>query len=806
MHSQIIFGSSFHGCLDYVLGKPGAQMVGTNNLAGTKIGQFTKQFQRIASRSTRLKKPVMHVDFSPHPDEGGVFTHERIMEFAANFFEGLGMENCQWVLVQHNDTVTPAQQPRPHFHAVANRIPIDQNKAVNSSWIGRRCQQILRDLRAQFGLKALREPEQVERKPMSVGQYRRLRREQEEYEQGIRSQPPELPVKVQLQDAIDELSTEQLTLPELTQKLRQQGIEVRINSRGISYAKSGVAFSGTQLGRAYTINGLAKYRGISSEDNGKTVQLEASASSSGELETSQNHLAEQTISEQLPISPQVTKTSQNHLAKRTISEQLSIPSQVAETTQNHLARKTVSEPTPISPQENETSQNHLAEQTPQENQSILPQVTETSQNHLAEQTISELLISPQETETSQNHLARRTISEPTPVPPQATETSQNHLAKRTISKPLISPQENEKVQKSMAYQSPLEPPVPPQPEQDNTKQLQQQWALTVTPIIGRLLDYYHSDELDNGRYTINRFREDNRIVVERTDEIDFILGVDLHPKTPKVWSNQLEQRDLEHFLAIEQQLDQLQATITTSPQKQELNQLKQDKITPLQQEKEQELDQLQQDKTTPPPQELNQLKQDKITPPEPTVTNQLEPESTVTTPPPLQIYQQLNKDYGIPMALSAALFETGKLDVDNQGEAVFVKEPLGGQVTDNPAFWISTGKQVEKAIITDSPIEAISAFLIDYENPQPSPPTVYLSIEQAHEFPMELTEEIDEVVVGIKEEKLASQLKKLLPDAQYQNDTQLLWNQLWLQQLQVQTNQAETEEKSSRSKQNQMEL
>ena len=236
-------------------------------------------------------------------------------------------------------------------------------------------------------------------------------------------------------------------------------------------------------------------------------------------------------------------------------------------------------------------------------------------------------------------------------------------------------------------------------------------------------------------------------------------------------------RDLEHFLAIEQQLDQLQAKITTSPQKQE---------------KEQELD---------------QLKQDKITPPEPTVTNQLEPEPTVTTQPPLQIYQQLNKDYGIPIALSAALFETGKLDVDNQGEAVFVKEPLGGQVTDNPAFWISTGKQVEKAIITDSPIEAISAFLIDYENPQPSQPTVYLSIEQAHEFPMELTEEIDEVVVGIKDEKLASQLKKLLPDAQHQNDTQLLWNQLWLQQLQVQTNQAEkNEQKPSRSKQNQMEL
>ena len=412
-------------------------MIATHNLAGTKIAQFTKQFQNIASRSTRIKKPVMHVDFSPHPDECGQFNRERIMEFASDFFKRLGMENCQWVLVRHNDTVTPTQQPRPHFHAVANRIPVDQNKAVNSSWIGRRCQQILRDLRAQFGLTALREPEQIERKPISVGQYRRLRREQSEYEQGIRSQPPELPVKVQLQDAIDQLSQEKSTLPELTQKLRQQGIEVRVNERGISYALDGVAFSGTQLGRAYTINGLIKYRGIkpavNTEQSLKTVQpearhIEASASLPGDLETSVNNLAGETISEQSSVPPQV----------------------------------------------NEIVQNNLTVQSPLESPPVPPQVTETSQNNLAEQTILE------------------------PLP--------------------VSPQENEIVQSNLAPQSSSEyQPVSPQQEQDNTKQLQQQWALTVAPIIMGLLDYYQSDELENGRYTINRFRENNRIVVDRTD-------------------------------------------------------------------------------------------------------------------------------------------------------------------------------------------------------------------------------------------------------------------------------------------------
>lgn len=686
MHSQIIFGSSFHGCLDYVLGKPGASMIATHNLVGTKVAQFTKQFQGIANRSTRIKKPVMHVDFSPHPDECGQFNRERIMEFAEHFFQRLGMENCQWVLVQHNDTVTPAQQPRPHFHAVANRIPVDQNKAVNSSWIGRRCQQILRDLRPQFGLTALRKPEQIERKPISVGQHRRFRREQEEYEQGLRLEPPEKPVKVQLQDAIDQWSQEKPTLAELTQNLRQQGIEVRVSERGISYSLDGVAFSGTQLGRAYTINGLAKYRGVkpavSTQESRKSVEPEASASSPVDLETSDFHVAGGIISESSPISPQITEIVQSDLTTQSSWEYQPVPSQV--------------------------------------------------------------------TKTSVNHVAGETIEEQSPAPPQVNETVQN----------------NPTAQSPSGYQS-----VSPQENQDNTKQLQQQWALTIAPVIMELLDYYQSNELENGRYTINRFREDNRIVVDRTDELFTILGVDLKPDAPLVWTNELQKRDLDHFLAIKQELEQLQSIVTTQS--------------------------------------------------EPTVTT---PESTVNTPSP-QFYQQLENDYAIPTALSTALFEIGKLDVDNQGEAVFVKQPIVGQVTENPAFWIATGEKVEKAIVTDSPVEAISAFLIDYYATQPYVPTVYLSIEQTPELPMELMEQLDYVVVGVKDEALASQLKSTLPDAQHQSDGQLFWNQLWLQQLQRQQLEqlekedlekenleksfAKTQQKShssSRQKQNQIEL
>lgn len=266
MHTRIIFGNNFQGCLDYVFGKPGARMVGKHQLAGQTPIQWASQFDLIASQSQRIQKPVMHVDLSPHPDDR--MSDKAGIAFARKYFQGLGMDCCQWVLAEHTDAITPEGKPRPHFHAIANRIPLNQTKAVNSSWLGLRSQQVLRELRAEFGLRPVRESEAIERKPPSVGQERRYRRERQECDRfGL----PELPVKVQLQNAIDEATREPIALPALIQRLQQQAIAVRVRlsregrATGISYCREGVAFSGTQLGRTYTLPGLQKHRGVDCE-------------------------------------------------------------------------------------------------------------------------------------------------------------------------------------------------------------------------------------------------------------------------------------------------------------------------------------------------------------------------------------------------------------------------------------------------------------------------------------------------------------------------------------------------------------
>lgn len=63
--------------------------------------------------------------------------------------------------------------------------------------------------------------------------------------------------------------------------MQQQGVEVQVRltrtgfSKGISYNLNGVAFSGTQLGKAYTFSGLQKHRNISYDRGRDNAIIEA---------------------------------------------------------------------------------------------------------------------------------------------------------------------------------------------------------------------------------------------------------------------------------------------------------------------------------------------------------------------------------------------------------------------------------------------------------------------------------------------------------------------------------------------------
>jgi Relaxase/Mobilisation nuclease domain len=178
VNGKLVFRAGFLDCLNYVFEKQGARLI-DSNMANTNPTALTTEFNWVANRSRRIQKPVMHLSLSPHPDDAPKLDDVQKRKFTVQLLESIGMSNCQWVLVEHNDTVTPDGKLRPHLHVVANRIPLNDCKAVNSSFLKRRIEKSLQQLRQEYDLKLVPASWEVKRKAPSTGQVRRYRQEQE---------------------------------------------------------------------------------------------------------------------------------------------------------------------------------------------------------------------------------------------------------------------------------------------------------------------------------------------------------------------------------------------------------------------------------------------------------------------------------------------------------------------------------------------------------------------------------------------------------------------------------------------------
>lgn len=259
-------GKGFNGVLRYVFQKPGANYIG-GNMAGRTPNSLAREFRAITQRCKKVKIPVAHISFSPSPEEH--LDDIQALEFAIAYMEKIGFGECQWVLVSHNDTKTPEGRERPHFHIIANRVRITDGKVVTAWRDWRRSELALRALEQEFDLVQVQPSWEHDKSAASRGQTQRVNREWKEFSLGKRDKLPNLPIKVQLQNTIDQAAVDHPRLPQLIERLQDAGVEVKVGYtrtgkvKGISYKRDEVTFSGTQLGRAYTFPGLIKHRGVS---------------------------------------------------------------------------------------------------------------------------------------------------------------------------------------------------------------------------------------------------------------------------------------------------------------------------------------------------------------------------------------------------------------------------------------------------------------------------------------------------------------------------------------------------------------
>jgi hypothetical protein len=312
MIGKQIKGTGFRGCLNYVLGKKDATLIG-GTMCGQTPEELAAEFAIARQLRPNLKVAVFHATLSVDRTERLEDSEQndlRWLAIAADYMKTMGFDNNQYTVVKHSDT------EHDHIHIVASRIRLD-GSVVDDSWDYYTSQETIRQLEQDYNLEIVAPSWETDKRAPTTGEHRHLQ------SKGNKS------VRVQLQDLIDEVTQDNPTMPEFVERLQQQGVEVQVRltrtgfSKGISYNLDGVALSGTQLGKAYTFSGLQKHRGVSYDQQQDNALIEAlmqpqhlaiapSEAEENELESSQFELVAGAAA--TPATANELKLSQSELA------------------------------------------------------------------------------------------------------------------------------------------------------------------------------------------------------------------------------------------------------------------------------------------------------------------------------------------------------------------------------------------------------------------------------------------------------------------------------------------------------------
>jgi Relaxase/Mobilisation nuclease domain len=266
-------GRGFRKLLDYLESRENAQLIG-GNMSGRNARELAREFKLSRQLNSDADRVVYHVSLSAA--KGDKLDDDKWSEIGDRYMKEMGFDANQFVIFRHHNT------DDDHIHIAASRIRMDTGLLVHDSWDYVRSEKVLRQIEQDYELVQVQgSREKLDRTP-STGQIRRIIREQSEFALGKRDTPPERTIKEQIQQKIDNASVDNPQMPLFIMRLQVDGISVRTGftrngkSKGISYEKDGQAFSGTQLGAAYTFPGLQKHRGVdyqSQRDDARIEQL-----------------------------------------------------------------------------------------------------------------------------------------------------------------------------------------------------------------------------------------------------------------------------------------------------------------------------------------------------------------------------------------------------------------------------------------------------------------------------------------------------------------------------------------------------
>lgn len=169
-----------------------------------------------------------------------------------------------------------------------------------------------------------------------------------------------------------------------------------------------------------------------------------------------------------------------------------------------------------------------------------------------------------------------------------------------------------------------------------------------------------------------------------------------------------------------------------------------------------------------------------------------------------QIRLNLSQQYNLPNSLLTELYEKGWLYASQTGQAIFVERtlndvptqakqleatgnftpiPLNSEMTKNGSFWMATDTTVKRAVLLSDPIEVLCVIALESTvDKEKRKPTLYWSVGDSEQLPLELLRSLDTVVIAFKDYKkvddLIAEILAELPQAKQVSPGKAGWNRM----------------------------
>lgn len=138
-------GTSFKGCISYVLGKQDARLLEVEGVLAEGIPAVVAGFQVQRMMNPDIMQPVGHISLSYAPEDAHKLTDEMMVLLAKEYMERMGIKDTQYIIARHHD------QKHPHVHIVYNRID-NKGKTISDRNDRVRNVVVCKEMKEKYGL------------------------------------------------------------------------------------------------------------------------------------------------------------------------------------------------------------------------------------------------------------------------------------------------------------------------------------------------------------------------------------------------------------------------------------------------------------------------------------------------------------------------------------------------------------------------------------------------------------------------------------------------------------------------------